>query len=141
MVLFLMNRRPPRSTRTDTLFPYTTLFRSQGVGARVEIIEAEQALEPVAFVEQLEFLADLFVEIEAGDVDVDRGQRVEVDRGRRLVLAPRADRAQRQRVAELGGDVHREAIGLDLLLRIVESAAAVEHIIEEIGRAWGRERG
>src|SRR3546814_15072233 len=25
---FLMIRRPPRSTRTDTLFPYTTLFRS-----------------------------------------------------------------------------------------------------------------
>src|SRR3546814_5959027 len=28
VVLFLMIRRPPRSTRTDTLFPYTTLFRS-----------------------------------------------------------------------------------------------------------------
>src|SRR3546814_13259873 len=27
-----MIRRPPRSTRTDTLFPYTTLFRSIGVG-------------------------------------------------------------------------------------------------------------
>src|SRR3546814_6315147 len=27
-----MIRRPPRSTRTDTLFPYTTLFRSQGAG-------------------------------------------------------------------------------------------------------------
>src|SRR3546814_15218273 len=26
---FLMIRRPPRSTRTDTLFPYTTLVRSQ----------------------------------------------------------------------------------------------------------------
>src|SRR3546814_17190989 len=26
-----MIRRPPRSTRTDTLFPYTTLFRSNGV--------------------------------------------------------------------------------------------------------------
>src|SRR3546814_12998154 len=25
-----MTRRPPRSTRTDTLFPYTTLFRSRG---------------------------------------------------------------------------------------------------------------
>src|SRR3546814_1343694 len=25
-----MTRRPPRSTRTDTLFPYTTLFRSVG---------------------------------------------------------------------------------------------------------------
>src|SRR3546814_1372358 len=29
---FLMIRRPPRSTRTDTLFPYTTLFRSQAQG-------------------------------------------------------------------------------------------------------------
>src|SRR3546814_15415827 len=28
-----MMRRPPRSTRTDTLFPYTTLFRSQLNGA------------------------------------------------------------------------------------------------------------
>src|SRR3546814_11443793 len=31
-VFFLMIRRPPRSTRTDTLFPYTTLFRSAGAG-------------------------------------------------------------------------------------------------------------
>src|SRR3546814_1204269 len=30
MFLFVMIRRPPRSTRTDTLFPYTTLFRSRG---------------------------------------------------------------------------------------------------------------
>src|SRR3546814_3681022 len=30
-VVFLMIRRPPRSTRTDTLFPYTTLFRSGNV--------------------------------------------------------------------------------------------------------------
>src|SRR3546814_8676057 len=29
-----MIRRPPRSTRTDTLFPYTTLFRSPGLGVR-----------------------------------------------------------------------------------------------------------
>src|SRR3546814_16649416 len=29
-LFFLMIRRPPRSTRTDTLFPYTTLFRSRG---------------------------------------------------------------------------------------------------------------
>src|SRR3546814_9415099 len=28
-LFFLMIRRPPRSTRTDTLFPYTTLFRSK----------------------------------------------------------------------------------------------------------------
>src|SRR3546814_16471090 len=29
-IFFLMTRRPPRATRTDTLFPYTTLFRSAG---------------------------------------------------------------------------------------------------------------
>src|SRR3546814_12131272 len=28
IIVFLMIRQPPRSTRTDTLFPYTTLFRS-----------------------------------------------------------------------------------------------------------------
>src|SRR3546814_14863200 len=32
LFFFLMIRRPPRSTRTDTLFPYTTLFRSRGYG-------------------------------------------------------------------------------------------------------------
>src|SRR3546814_12116887 len=32
-----MLRRPPRSTRTDTLFPYTTLFRSGGDGLRPEL--------------------------------------------------------------------------------------------------------
>src|SRR3546814_3714752 len=31
-IFFLMIRRPPRSTRTDTLFPYTTLFRSRTSG-------------------------------------------------------------------------------------------------------------
>src|SRR3546814_12186934 len=31
-----MLRRPPRSTRTDTLFPYTTLFRSEAVADAVE---------------------------------------------------------------------------------------------------------
>src|SRR3546814_2002671 len=33
VVFFLMIRRPPRSTLTDTLFPYTTLFRSHGFRA------------------------------------------------------------------------------------------------------------
>src|SRR3546814_3336311 len=35
IVFFLMTRRQPRSTRTDTLFPYTTLVRSGGAGARI----------------------------------------------------------------------------------------------------------
>src|SRR3546814_19413590 len=37
---FLMIRRPPRSTRTDTLFPYTTLFRSLGRVADGHAVEA-----------------------------------------------------------------------------------------------------
>src|SRR3546814_3403946 len=37
-----MIRRPPRSTRTDTLFPYTTLFRSvAGVGVEVRVARTE----------------------------------------------------------------------------------------------------
>src|SRR3546814_16177834 len=36
VIFFLMIRRPPRSTRTDTLFPYTTLFRSVAVAFGLE---------------------------------------------------------------------------------------------------------
>src|SRR3546814_20053564 len=36
VVIFVMIRRPPRSTRTDTLFPYTTLFRSLRPAARLD---------------------------------------------------------------------------------------------------------
>src|SRR3546814_15535014 len=40
---FLMIRRPPRSTRTDTLFPYTTLFRSPAIGPARRAASAEEA--------------------------------------------------------------------------------------------------
>src|SRR3546814_18702585 len=50
-----MRRRPPRYTRTDTLFPYTTLFRSAGVqggGAECYLTETERQsgfrIEPYA---------------------------------------------------------------------------------------------
>src|SRR3546814_5117727 len=36
---FLMIRRPPRSTRTDTLFPYTTLFRALFRGAVLDRLQ------------------------------------------------------------------------------------------------------
>src|SRR6056297_4270490 len=47
-----MIRRPPRSTRTDTLFPYTTLFRSvddviDGVAGVVEVSDDAALLESV----------------------------------------------------------------------------------------------
>src|SRR3546814_7617303 len=43
---FLMRLRPPRSTRTDTLFPYTTLFRST-----VVVIVASHGRTPPAALE------------------------------------------------------------------------------------------
>src|SRR3546814_6987616 len=55
-VFFLMIRRPPRSTRTDTLFPYTTLFRAILVGAdhvlNVERGLAEEMVAALAFERQ-----------------------------------------------------------------------------------------
>src|SRR3546814_10500527 len=41
-----MIRRPPRSTRTDTLFPYTTLFRSQDVGTEHVLDRVEDLRVP-----------------------------------------------------------------------------------------------
>src|SRR3546814_20899193 len=42
LFFFLMIRRPPRSTRTDTLFPYTTLFRSYGNLGVIVVDEAHE---------------------------------------------------------------------------------------------------
>src|SRR3546814_14491366 len=41
-----MRRRPPRSTRTDTLFPYTTLFRSPADAVARAVEAAEGAFQP-----------------------------------------------------------------------------------------------
>src|SRR3546814_6197618 len=59
-----MNRRPPRSTRTDTLFPYTTLFRSKSkamvfnpdqykIRTRKSPLWLFQALNPFSFLMEL----------------------------------------------------------------------------------------
>src|SRR3546814_9052191 len=59
---FLMIRRPPRSTRTDTLFPYTTLFRSP-VYVRHEIFHNRYVVDSLKakgaiFVESLSQVPD-----------------------------------------------------------------------------------
>src|SRR3546814_18242184 len=72
VVLFflLMIRRPPRSTRTDTLFPYTTLFRSwqnqpNDVAARVQCFK----LFSVAAARWIFIVATYF---EARSIDIGR---------------------------------------------------------------------
>src|SRR3546814_18078880 len=48
IIFFLMIRRPPRSTRTDTLFPYTTLFRSllSHIGVKSSLVQQRLFIEP-----------------------------------------------------------------------------------------------
>src|SRR3546814_9478403 len=45
LFFFLMIRRPPRSTRTDTLFPYTTLFRSPNSQVTGPVLQKRAFLE------------------------------------------------------------------------------------------------
>src|SRR3546814_2934652 len=57
-----MSRRPPRSTRTDTLLPYTTLFRSQQVVGRLveqAAVVGRQADRVVALVDGAEQAAQM----------------------------------------------------------------------------------
>src|SRR3546814_10261487 len=59
-----MIRRPPRSTRTDTLFPYTTLFRSGVEEARMRVQAGQHAVDGA--LDQL-FVVDL-LDIVAADL-------------------------------------------------------------------------
>src|SRR3546814_7710833 len=62
---FLMIRRPPRSTRTDTLFPYTTLFRS-GVGGLPWKNWSNSRESPLQAVQEAASAADLLYPVDLG---------------------------------------------------------------------------
>src|SRR3546814_18204855 len=119
-----MRRRPPRSTRTDTLFPYTTLFRSAGDGriddptARIGRIDARLAGR---LAEDIELAARPHLDV--GDLVIGDEQV-----GHRCGQADQAAPTDRQ--VDARGGVLR---GLcDRWLR---------RCGDEIGRAAGRERG
>src|SRR3546814_19632859 len=98
-----MIRRPPRSTRTDTLFPYTTLFRS----------ELAALFEPeIGIVEQ-----DLAERADRGE----RRAELVADRGEELVLHAVELLQARIGLAQLGGQRLQLA---RLLLEAVEIGRA-----------------
>src|SRR3546814_1778246 len=66
-VFFLMRRRPPRSTRTDTLCPYTTLCRSEG-GDELDVLYGGDGQDVL-----LGQGADDFLDGHAGDDILDGG--------------------------------------------------------------------
>src|SRR3546814_18311442 len=109
---FLMRRRPPRSTRTDTRFPYTTLFRSDGVDIDAERVRPQ----PVGIARDLH------------DDRQDRGPARGLGELAVLVASfdPGHAKAVRRR-ADDAGDVDGDLLAADLGER-------------EIGREAGRER-
>src|SRR3546814_11616833 len=107
-----MIRRPPRSTRTDTLFPYTTLFRSSRLhGATVEALpEPADGPNDDGVVE--EGVGDEDRPHRLVEVDADRASRSEQGQERRADHdSGQHERHRHQRgdgvtAAELGGDEH-----------------------------------
>src|SRR3546814_8158537 len=89
-----MIRRPPRSTRTDTLFPYTTLFRSgrrpAGIGRRR--MDGAQADE----------LPGAYFDLQTRDKELSRPAAAHL----RECLLPPQRAARRARRADVGAPVH-----------------------------------
>src|SRR3546814_14259880 len=113
-----MIRRPPRSTRTDTLFPYTTLFRSQhGINARMSK-NPDQALR-------------LMIVDDSGE---DAEAIVSALRNSGIAVRPLRP-ASGEELAAMPG-----AQPIDLVLA-AQQARDLPFAEVKIGRASGRERG
>src|SRR3546814_7585509 len=84
-----MLRLPPRSTLTDTLFPYTTLFRSF-----LEIIAADQPFALAELARQLQLLAELMRPFEEGEDRKRSGRLVEIEQDFIVRMAIGRDRPQ-----------------------------------------------
>src|SRR3546814_7241767 len=108
-----MIRRPPRSTRTDTLFPYTTLFRS--------LVELEGEVDAV-----LLELDDLRLDgrREAAGAAVDFQDAL----GVALHLGAREDHARAQL------DLLRQGVVVDAIVAL-EGDAVDDRVFRQIGRA------
>src|SRR3546814_20672279 len=78
-----MIRRPPRSTRTDTLFPYTTLFRSGAEDALIEAVELLALFRRLLALARRSGTLGLHPRLDRGVL------RVEVGKIRHQVLHPR----------------------------------------------------
>src|SRR3546814_14745071 len=103
-----MIRRPPRSTRTDTLFPYTTLFRSRG-SARAETRTAR--MEDVV-TRHHESLTELGRMLGQESDTISRGLRQQVDAVRGLIgqAQDTLQSAGARVVAEIGRASCRERV-------------------------------
>src|SRR3546814_18556496 len=123
-----MIRRPPRSTRTDTLFPYTTLFRSAGVKIlQIGEAEGETAEEAAAYLSR----HGIHARIERQDASVDGGSD-----GERLLAYCRSIEPAYCVMGAYGhGRIRESLFGGVTRLMLRDSP------VPQIGRASCRERG
>src|SRR3546814_6722591 len=119
-----MIRRPPRSTRTDTLFPYTTLFRSLDGVRHLLAAALRDRLGAGLLAERLEGRADHVVGIRGADRlghHIGNAQRFE-DGAHRAAgddAGPRGRRAQRDLAgAEMAARSEEHTSELQSLMRI-----------------------
>src|SRR3546814_11559829 len=83
MFFFLMIRRPPRSTRTDTLFPYTTLFRSPSRSSfSVSVVLPASGCEMIAKVRRVRMVMGNVFSIERFVIPAGRGSSPTSRQGR-----------------------------------------------------------
>src|SRR3546814_12359399 len=126
-----MIRRPPRSTRTDTLFPYTTLFRSMSKVIR----DSAGALLTV-----INDILD-FSKIEAGKLDIETIPFVlgELDERVGELLAPRADDRGIELVIAIAEGLadHRHAASPTIRQLLINLG---RNTVNDIGRSAHRER-
>src|SRR3546814_6719637 len=128
-----MIRRPPRSTRTDTLFPYTTLFRSGDPIALDRTIRPEAKARFAALIFDgfdwlLSFSPELFFSLADRRINV-RPMKGTRPRG----TDPASDRRYARELAESAKDRAENLMIVDLL-RIDLSRISRAGSVKEIGR-------
>src|SRR3546814_12287545 len=88
---FVMLRRPPRSTRTDTLFPDTTLFRSLGVEGNTEVANLLDRILDVSSLATENYFRRIHVEVDTNS-GARRGLEI-LDGGAPLTDQPQSRRS------------------------------------------------
>src|SRR3546814_9007664 len=149
-MFFLMIRRPPRSTRTDTLFPYTTLFRShEFVIAHIPgLIEgaAEGAGVGDRFLGHIERCRVLLHLVDANDEDVATSYRIVRDEleayGADLIDKPvivalnKIDTLDDELIAALSAELAAES-GHPVMALSGASGAGVPAVLDKLLEAIG----
>src|SRR3546814_11470790 len=123
---FLSNRRPPRSTRTDTLFPYTTLFR---------LVSGELDVDVVAARDQRQRTEIVTARLQP-DLAIERPVAQEADG--RFALQDELAIGLKDRRTETGEEAalaqHADPDPFD------DGLLAAHFEVDQIGRRWDRDR-